>query len=125
MGSIRQHVLSKDTLGSLGGYARQRETSKNGPADCLQGSLHTAQGSGEHVFQEYTAAAGLQPRPRGTDLKDQMARFSRLRCPSIEQSAEAARRAGSPGVVSDDTEKLSRRYLHLSSHAQPLDESRE
>ena len=133
MGSVRHNVLSKDTIGSLGGYARQRETSKNGPTDYLQGSLHTAHGSGEqshsHTFlqdvQDYAAAAGLQPRPRGTDLKDQMARFSRLHCPSIEQSAEAARRASSPGVVSDDTEKISRRYLHLSSHAQPLDESQE
>jgi len=50
MGSVRHNVLSKDTIGSLGGYARQRETSKNGPTDYLQGSLHTAHGSAEHTF---------------------------------------------------------------------------
>lgn len=81
--SMKHNGLSKDTIGSLGGYARLKEAP---PSISRRDISSTA----------VDVMACLRPAVTGTDLKDEQARFSRL------QDSGGAHRS-SLGMLSNDT----------------------
>lgn len=97
--SMKHNGLSKDTIGSLGGYARLKEAPPSVGRHDISGTA-------------IDALAGLRATAAGTELKDEQARFSRL-----QDSAGCAEHRSSLGMLSNDTEQISRRYLNLTGHA--------
>ena len=100
--SVKYNGLSKDTIGSLGGYARLKEA----PPSIGR--------------RDWSAAgadfAALRPTAMGTELKEDPMRRARL------QDSGGADHRSSLGVLSNDTEMLSRRYLNLTSQDKPFHE---
>ena len=99
---MKHNGLSKDTIGSLGGYARLKE------APPSVGRRDWSAAGAEFV-------AALRPTAMGTEMKDDPTRHSRL------QDSAGADQRSSLGVLSNDTEKISRRYLNLTSQDKPFD----